>query len=377
MKRTAGAFVLLASLGGGCISSNPAGESISGTFGRVGHAKEIKGLQGPHGQPVAMGHNGQAYMPTGLPEHGPMPSTATGTGTLTHGVRPAHATKTEGGVVPAGYKTSTNLHDLPIDNLQQVNYGHRHPAHGTPIPKGAVAAVGALPEGMPTAALGGRTSVYFTATETTAGMKISWFGPGGTLIDTGLEAPVRYNFPQGGIYRLKLSQIPKKPGVDLYPTLEVRPATHESVAYLAHSSVPVSFTDDDLEQVLNGNFLVKVIYLPRKEFQDLAAGLPNELVSSRLEPGVDPVLEAERRGTVLLVIRMGNIDLELKHSPAMNTPPGSAAMGQPIMDQPIMGTPSGGSAPQKPNAGPTQAPPKPLPNSVSSKPSSPMSLLRR
>ena len=80
--------------------------------------------------------------------------------------------------------------------------------------------------------------------------------------------------------------------MDLYPTLEVVPATAKTAAYLAHSSVPVSFTDEDFEQVLAGNFLVKVIYLPDPAFQDLAAVAgPAEVISTRLEPGVDPIAE--------------------------------------------------------------------------------------
>ena len=47
---------------------------------------------------------------------------------------------------------------------------------------------------------------------------------------------------------------------------------------------------------------------------------PDEIVSTRLEPGVDPELEAQRRGTVLLVIRLGNIDLETQGTPAMDAP---------------------------------------------------------
>ncbi len=39
--------------------------------------------------------------------------------------------------------------------------------------------------------------------------------------DSPLVVPARYNFPQGAIYRLKLTNIPARPGVELYPTLEV------------------------------------------------------------------------------------------------------------------------------------------------------------
>src|SRR5207244_10327121 len=68
------------------------------------------------------------------------------------------------------------------------------------------------------------------------------------------------------------------------------------------------------------NYLVKVVYLPNPNFQDLAVSGPNEIVSSRLEPGADPIAEALSRGSILLVIRMGNIDLEAPNTPAIDAP---------------------------------------------------------
>src|SRR5207237_2067532 len=130
-----------------------------------------------------------------------------------------------------------------------------------------------------------------------------------------------YNFIQSGIYRLKLSEIRNLPGVELYPTLEVVPSNIKTDAFLAHSSVPVTFTNEDFEQVAAGNFVVKVIYLPDPCYQDMASTGPDEVVSSRLEPGVDPIAEAHRRGSVLAVIRLGNIDLDLANSPAMDAQP--------------------------------------------------------
>ena len=35
------------------------------------------------------------------------------------------------------------------------------------------------------------------------------------------------------------------------------------------------------------------------------------LVSTRLDPGVDPITEADRRGSILAIIRLGNKDLEV------------------------------------------------------------------
>ena len=69
-----------------------------------------------------------------------------------------------------------------------------------------------------------------------------------------------------------------------------------TAAFLAHNAIPVAFTDEDFDQVLTGNFVTKVIYLPDPEFQQLAVAGVETLVSTRLDPGVDPIVEADRRG---------------------------------------------------------------------------------
>jgi hypothetical protein len=192
-------------------------------------------------------------------------------------------------------------------------------------PPGAVAAVGTLggPGGPPPGPVGPlRTEVRFVGPP---GMQISWFAPrpdGRVGFTTEyLEAPARYNFLQASIYRLKLSDIPGRPGVTLYPTLEIVPCNAKTATFLAHSAVPIKFTEEDFEQVAVGNFIVKVIYLPDPQFQDLAAVGPDEVVSSRLEPGVDPLVEAKRRGSILAVVRLGDINLEAPNTPAMDAPP--------------------------------------------------------
>ena len=194
---------------------------------------------------------------------------------------------------------------------------------------GSVAAVGALNGG---GAYTGqfavsRTSVRFASERELYGMKVSWYtlNPDGKkgFSTTPLEIPGRYNFTQAAIYRLKLSDIPNYPAQELYPTLEVVPANSKTATFLAHSSVPVTFTRDDLRTVIEeGNYLVKVIYLPDPQYQDLAISGTGELISTQLQPGVDPIREACKRGSILAVIRLGNIDLEARHSPPMDAPPG-------------------------------------------------------
>jgi len=144
-----------------------------------------------------------------------------------------------------------------------------------------------------------------------AGMQVGWqVGP--AYAENQLIAPARYNFVQGATYRLKFTNIPgRDDGLTLYPTMQVYPGHPTTDAYLSHNSIPLELTDEDLDQIESNNFVTKVIYLPDAKYQELAIAGVETLVSTRLDPGVDPVAEAERRGTIMVVLRVGNMDLEM------------------------------------------------------------------
>jgi hypothetical protein len=288
------------------------------------------------------------------------------------------------GIAPAGF-AQAGPPPVPFQGaIQPVGYQPGPSGPGAPPIPGAVAPVGALgagggPIGGPAGFTSKRTEVRFVGP---AGMKVSWCAPGGDPGKGGfgtshIEAPGRYNFVQAAIYRLKLSDIPGRPGLELYPTLEVVPSNAKTDAFLAHSAVPVAFTDEDFEQVAAGNYLVKVIYLPDPHFQDMAAAGPDEVVSTRLEPGADPIVEAYKRGNIMVVVRMGNIDLEAPNTPPMDAPnpyqgkpsmgplggmPGMPGMGMPGMGMPGMpgmgmpGMPGGAMGPGRPMMPPGMVP---------------------
>jgi hypothetical protein len=87
---------------------------------------------------------------------------------------------------------------------------------------------------------------------------------------------------------------------------------------LAHNAISIQFTEEDLDQALSGNFVTKVIYLPDPEFQGEVISGIDTLVSTRLEPGLDPIIEADRRGSILAIVRLGNKDIELTASAFAN-----------------------------------------------------------
>ena len=212
----------------------------------------------------------------------------------------------------------------PAAMLQHPGPGVEGPGPGIITPASYEAALAAAGAGGPPGP-GGSGGVYGMAPTSQVGfvgpdgMQLRWdISAGGGFDSEPLVAPGRYDFPQGAIYRLKITDIPGREGIELYPSLEVAPVTPRTAAYLAHNAVPFQLTEEDLDQVTSGNFVTKVVYLPDAEYQELAVAGVETLVSTRLDPGCDPVVEADRRGSILSIIRIGNKDLES---------PGSAGAG--------------------------------------------------
>lgn len=338
MKRAAAAFVLVAGVGG-CMTATPGTKQPTTTA----YPAETRGAT-----------------PTGLKPVGSRPDPT---------------------VIQANAYGVSKMTAAGDQGIRQVNHGYPPPGGGNGLdprvfgptqsglgsalghggilpspgmgPWGAVALVPGAATGPGMGAGGmyanGRTSINFVSTPSTSKMRVG-FQTGTGFVDA-LSVPQHYNFAQGNIYRLRLSSIPNRPDAVYYPTLEVYPATKDTLTFLAHGTVPVGFTDEDFDQVKNGNMVVKVIYLPSSQFQDIAAA--EEIVSTRLEPGADPVAEATRRGTILAVVRIGNANLENPNSPALDAPVGAPFGPPPGTGGGMMLPPGGG--------GMGMAPPKSMP----------------
>jgi hypothetical protein len=138
--------------------------------------------------------------------------------------------------------------------------------------------------GAPAAAQAPRTQVRFAGP---SGMQIRWqvVAPDGkaSFSEPPLEAPGRFNFVRGATYRLKLSRIAGFPGLELYPTLEVPHAGAAAQQFLAHSAVQLELTAEDFRRAAAGQHVVRTVHLP----------------------GV-----GQGAGPALLILRLGNLDLE-------------------------------------------------------------------
>lgn len=374
MKKTAATFILLAGLGGGCVS--PSGTTGNGkAFNAAYRNADVKGLSGPAGEPVA---KVGAKVPAKTADSGVvqaggmMPTTGdnmiqqTGGFGRIGGGSSAGCSTCEGGSAGHGGLFSRWGHNNGCNSGNCGSGGGYGGGYGNPpLPNGGpfgmmgggYPGMGGMGMGMGPMYANQRTAVKFVAPQ---GMQISWWA-NGAYAEPGLSTPSAYNFAQGGVYRLRVRGIPNRPGKVYYPTLDVWGANPKTVTFLSHNTVPVGFTDEDFDQVNAGNMVVKVIYLPDPAYQELStvAGA-EELVSTKLQPGEDPLAEAQRRGSILAVIRLGNIDLENPNSPSMTTPPPGAPVppaGVGPMGAPMPGGPMGvPSSPMPPSGVPSSTP---------------------
>lgn len=150
------------------------------------------------------------------------------------------------------------------------------------------------------------TRICFSVPE---GVKVGWFDVRGDSLVYATaprkSAKSAYFFEHGVTYRLRLSAIPKRPGLDLCPTVAVAAETPKTRAFLEKNTVPLEVTEEELQTVCDNKTVVKVVYLPNRRGGEATAGTP-AAISAVGRPRADVVREAERLGTVLLVIRFGS-----------------------------------------------------------------------
>jgi uncharacterized repeat protein (TIGR01451 family) len=123
------------------------------------------------------------------------------------------------------------------------------------------------------------------------------FGTGGVTV--GLQVGVGY--------RLRLSNLPNRPGAEIFPVIEVvghlhRPLDIDPVRF----PIRVIFGLSDLIDVVdNGRLVTHVVYLEDPD-QALPVSLPKHMMpTTTVSPGEDPLRVADALGRVMAIVRIG------------------------------------------------------------------------
>lgn len=177
--------------------------------------------------------------------------------------------------------------------------GPMHYFHSTDLPPGAIGSGQAL--------RGGPVPGYFQPVEVRA--------PQGTRISPAVNGEFAEGRSEnllagmlvGGVYRLKVSQIPGHETDEVFPTIEVVSRLHPPPGQALRFPIPIEITQEELEMAISGRFVVRVIYL-----EDPYRALPVKQAPGDAQryfeaaPQQDALRLADELGRPMAILRMGS-----------------------------------------------------------------------
>ncbi|HZZ71029.1 MAG TPA: hypothetical protein VFE24_02180 [Pirellulales bacterium] len=109
----------------------------------------------------------------------------------------------------------------------------------------------------------------------------------------------------GAVYRLRVTNIPQNPGLEVYPSIELVNRTYPPPGQALRFPVPIELAEEDVKLALQGNFITRVIYVEDPQNALPAAEDPKKQPWFEVQPGDDPLAVADRLGRPIAILRMG------------------------------------------------------------------------
>jgi len=173
-------------------------------------------------------------------------------------------------------------------------------------------------------ARGGPVLGYFQPVEIKAPLGVSVALAEGAQFGPLQPAPVRVGLLIGPVYRLRVANIPRHPGEEVYPTIEVIDRLYAPVGQEARFAIPIQLHQADLELALAGKLVTRVIYVedPQRALPVAAEAINGENWFE-IGPGRDPLVVADQLGRPVAIVRIGGrVPLDPEHpEPEFMGPP--------------------------------------------------------
>lgn len=142
--------------------------------------------------------------------------------------------------------------------------------------------------------------------------KVTFFdgtNPDGVTVD----APGEAKLLCGYAYRVRISDMPEFPGLELWPTIEVVDRLHPPSHLVDAYPIPIEITAEEIAAVAQDRMVTKVIYLERQDLPRPTHEGPEPRITDRL-PNANLVEDAGLRGRPMAILRLGG------RTPAPNSP---------------------------------------------------------
>src|SRR5262245_21498361 len=93
------------------------------------------------------------------------------------------------------------------------------------------------------------------------GMQVAFFQGSGYSPAWDFPAPVSAGLRPGYVHRVRLSGLPGRPGLMLFPTVEIKGAPClPSNLSTSRYPVPIPISEQDIDRIVSGRFITKVVY---------------------------------------------------------------------------------------------------------------------
>jgi hypothetical protein len=111
----------------------------------------------------------------------------------------------------------------------------------------------------------------------------------------------------GPVYRLKVTEIPNNPGLEVFPTVEVVDRLYPPPGLALRFPIPIELTQEELELAARGSFVTRVIYVENPHTAlPIVQPASGEQAWIEAPPGKDPLVEADERGRAVAILRIGS-----------------------------------------------------------------------
>jgi hypothetical protein len=169
--------------------------------------------------------------------------------------------------------------------------------------------------------------------------------------DAPQPAPRRAGFLIGGVYRLRVTGIPKAEGLEVFPTIEVIDRLYAPADQQVRFAIPVELTREDMQLAIDGKMVTRVIYLENPLDANPARSDPQGGQNwSDVGPGRDLLAVADAIGRPMAILRMGGRVPDQGPDPGFffGSPPFVAYPPRPEANSPILPARKAGQSPAAP-----------------------------
>lgn len=140
------------------------------------------------------------------------------------------------------------------------------------------------------------------------GMKITFYP--GTAKPRTLTAPFTVALRPGYVYRVKVSNIPGRPLMEFFPTLEIRGSLISEQKFRAKDyPAALVFSEEDFNAIARDTLITKVVALERREQMLAVTSTADNPPQIDIPSENDPVKAATQAAIPFLILRMGEHEI--------------------------------------------------------------------